>query len=142
MSLNVLVVDDSSTMRKMIKRTLQVSGLPIGDVYEASNGREGLLTLAKYRIDLALIDINMPEMNGEEMISRMKRNPSFTDLPVVIVSTEGSATRIASLVSYEKVGFVHKPFSPERLSQIVHEVTGGAYGNAGESTLSLDGPDF
>lgn len=143
MSLNVLVVDDSVTMRKMIIRTLQLSGLPVSEIFEAANGREGLLMVAKHRVDLALVDINMPEMNGEEMIARLRSNPMFADIPVVVVSTEGSSTRIGALEAYASVRFVHKPFTPERLSQVVGELTGGAYGD--ESRVDSDtisGPDF
>ena len=143
MSLNILVVDDSTTMRKMIIRTLHLCGLPLGEIYEATNGHEGLLSLAKNRVDLALVDINMPEMNGDEMISRARKNPIFKDLPMVVVSTEGSTTRISALLSNHRVGFVHKPFTPERLSQVVHEVTGGEYGEEPEGTsVPLSGPDF
>jgi len=143
MSLNILVVDDSTTMRKMIIRTLHLSGLPLGEIFEASNGHEGLLALAKNRVDLALVDINMPEMNGEEMISRIRKNPIFKELPMVVVSTEGSTTRISALLSNHGVGFVHKPFTPERLSQVVHEVTGGEYGEEPEGpSAPVSGPDF
>ncbi len=143
MSLNILVVDDSATMRKMIIRTLHLSGLPLGEIFEASNGHEGLLALAKNRVDLALVDINMPEMNGEEMISRIRKNPTFKGLPIVVVSTEGSTTRISALLSNHGVGFVHKPFTPERLSQMVHEVTGGEYGEEPEGpSFPVSGPDF
>ena len=68
MSLNVLVVDDSAVMRAMIIKTLRLSGLPLGEVHEAANGQEGLGTLDEHWIDLVLVDINMPVMNGEEMI--------------------------------------------------------------------------
>ena len=143
MSLNILIVDDSATMRRMIARTLHLSGLPVDEVYEASNGREGLLVLAKNRIDLALVDINMPEMNGEEMIARIRQNPTFKDLAVVVVSTEGSTTRIASLLRNAAVGFVHKPFTPEHLNQVVYEVTGGLHGYAPEGpSAPFSGPDF
>lgn len=143
MSLNILIVDDSATMRRMITRTLHLSGLPVDDVFEAANGKEGLLVLAKNSIDLALIDINMPEMNGEEMISRIRQNPTFKDLAVVVVSTEGSTTRIASLMKTAAVGFVHKPFTPEHLNQVVYEVTGGMHGYAPEGPSEpIGGPDF
>lgn len=132
MPLNILVVDDSATMRKMIVRTLHLSGLPVGETHEAANGREGLLMLALHRIDLALVDINMPEMNGEEMIDRVKANPNLRSLPVVVVSTEGSSKRIAALVAKGSVGYVHKPFTPEHLSKVVHEITGGNHGVASQ----------
>lgn len=143
MSLNVLVVDDSATMRKMIIRTLHLSGLPVGEILEAANGREGLLMLTKHSVDLALVDINMPEMNGEEMLHKLRSNPTHRNLPVVIVSTEGSSTRINALEAQSLVRFVHKPFTPEQLSRVVNEVTGGAYGEeSGTGIGEVSGPDF
>lgn len=143
MPLNILVVDDSATMRKMIIRTLHLSGLPVGVVHEAANGRQGLMMMAMHPIDLALVDINMPEMNGEEMIERIKSNPNMKSLPVVVVSTEGSTTRIAGLLAKDSVGYVHKPFTPEHLSQVVFEVTGGEYGSEfGGQAPTGGGTDF
>jgi two-component system chemotaxis response regulator CheY len=92
MALNVLVVDDSIVMRSMIIKTLTLSGLPLAEVHEASNGREGLEVLGDSAIDLAVIDINMPEMSGEEMIEHVRRTPATTDLPIIVVSTESSQT--------------------------------------------------
>ena len=143
MSLNVLVVDDSATMRKMITRTLHLSGLPIAGVYEASNGKEGLLALAMHRIDLALVDINMPEMDGLEMLTRIKANSSFTSIPVVVVSTGGGSTHLSSLLQDKGIALVQKPFTPERLSEVVFQVTGGSYGKESDGTaVPLSGPDF
>ncbi len=123
MSLNVLIIDDSEIMRRMIKRTLNLSDVAVGEIYEAANGREGLLLLAKHSIDLALVDINMPVMNGEEMIERVRQNPNLAGLSIVVVSTEGSSTRIEKLAE-KGIAFVRKPFSPEQLSEIILENTG------------------
>ena len=81
MSLNVLIVDDSAVMRAMIIKTLQVCGLQLGEVHQAGNGREGLDALNDHWVDLVFADINMPEMNGEEMIDRMRANPDTADVP-------------------------------------------------------------
>ena len=72
MSINVLVVDDSAVMRSMIIRTLRMSGVPVAEIYEAADGVEGLEQLSQNWIDLALVDINMPVMNGEEFIERVR----------------------------------------------------------------------
>jgi len=110
-------------MRSIIIKTLRLSGLPLGEVHEAANGREGLQALDGNWIDLALVDINMPEMNGEEMLDAVRTNPETTSLPVVVVSTEGSDTRIEML---QKKGaeFVHKPFTPEILRDTITNMTG------------------
>ncbi len=118
MSLNILVVDDSTVVRKMILRSLELSGLPLGDVYHAANGREGLEALESNWVDLIFADLNMPVMDGQEMIERIRANPDLADVSIVVVSTEGSETRIAHL---EQLGteFIHKPFAPEQIREVV-----------------------
>ena len=125
MALNVLVIDDSAVMRSMIIKTLRLSGLPLGDIHQAANGAEGLEALDAHWIDLALVDINMPVMDGEEMIDRVREDPGTSDLPLVVVSTESSETRIKSLTG-KGVRFVHKPFTPETLRKTIVEATGVA----------------
>ncbi|MFH1550549.1 MAG: response regulator [Planctomycetota bacterium] len=123
MSLKVLVVDDSATMRAIIAKTLKMAGLPLEEIYQAANGREGLDVLGSQMVDLVLVDINMPEMNGMEMIERMRSTPEFADVPVLVVSTEGSETRVKEL-SEKGAGFIQKPFSPENLKQTVEQLIG------------------
>ncbi len=123
MALNVLIVDDSSVTRAMILKTMKIAGLPLGDIYQASNGQEGLDILDQSWVDLALVDINMPVMNGEEMLRRLREMPEWENLPVIIVSTEGSQTRIESL-QQKGAKFVHKPFAPETIREVIAEVTG------------------
>ncbi len=123
MSLNVLIVDDSAVMRTMVAKTLRASGLPIGQALEAANGREGLEVLAENWIDMVFVDINMPVMGGEEMIEKIRANPTWSDLPIVVISTEGSKARIESLRA-KGTEFVHKPFSPEIVRDVVANLTG------------------
>ena len=123
MAFNVLVVDDSAVMRQMVVRTLRMSGLPLGTVLEAGNGEEGLFVLQEQWVDLLLLDINMPVMNGEEMLRRLRAAPETASLPVIVVSTEGSETRLAAL---QELGaaIVRKPFAPETLRATILRVTG------------------
>lgn len=123
MKFNVLIVDDSSIMRTMIKKTMGLSGVPTGSIYEAGNGVEALEVLENNWIDLALVDINMPVMNGEELIQNIRQSDEFRDLAVIVVSTERSETRIKRL---RELGaeFVHKPFTPEDLRETIQTVTG------------------
>jgi two-component system chemotaxis response regulator CheY len=123
MGLNVLVVDDSSVMRRMIIRTLQLTGLPLGEVHEAGNGAEGLEALDRHWIDLALVDLNMPVMNGDEMIERLRATPELADIPIVVVSTDGSEARLAR-IRLNVSGFVHKPFTPEQLGETITRIVG------------------
>jgi two-component system chemotaxis response regulator CheY len=123
MALNVLVVDDSAVMRAMVIKTLKMIGLPIGELHQAADGAQGLSVLEQHWVDLVLVDLNMPVLNGEEMIARLRANPEFKDLPVVVVSTEGSATRIERLEQHD-VTFVHKPFAPETIREVIKQITG------------------
>jgi two-component system chemotaxis response regulator CheY len=129
MPLNVLIVDDSSVMRAMIAKTIRMSGLDLGDVYQAGNGQEGLEAARSNWIDLVVADINMPVMNGEEMIDRMKADPELADLPTIVISTEGSSTRIERLES-KGVKFIHKPFTPEIIRDSIQALTGIGDSNA------------
>lgn len=141
MAFNILVVDDSAVMRTMIVRTLKMSGVPIASIHEAANGEEGLRRLQDEWIDLLLLDVNMPVMNGEEMLQRIRADERTRDLAVVIVSTEGSETRLATLQSLG-AAIVHKPFPPETLRETILRVTGVTdadyYGPVAATSDSLD----
>lgn len=123
MALNILVVDDSAVMRRMILRTLQLTGIPVGEVHEAGNGAEALAILAEHWVDLAMVDINMPVMNGLELLERVRADEDTADLSVVVVSTEGSDVRLAR-VRELGADFVRKPFTPEQLREVVVRTTG------------------
>jgi len=129
MSINVLVVDDSSVMRSMIIKTLDMTGMALGEIHEASDGQHGLDMLEKHWVDLVLADVNMPGMNGQEMIENIRANPHWEALPIIVVSTEGSATRIEAL---RQLGarFIHKPFNPTQIREMIREMTGVSYGQS------------
>jgi len=124
MALNLLVVDDSATMRKMIIRTLRVAGFCLRDIQEAGDGAEALQKLEGREVDLALLDLNMPGMGGMAALERIRDNPRTRDLPVVVVSTEGSETRI-QVVKDQRARFLRKPFTPEDLVAAVADAIGG-----------------
>ena len=123
MAVNVLVVDDSGVMRSMIAKTIKLSGLRLGKIQQAANGQEGLEALNQHWIDLVIVDINMPVMNGEEMIDEMLENPELRDIPIVVVSTEGSQTRVERLKD-KGACFIHKPFTPEAVRDTVKALLG------------------
>lgn len=123
MPINVLLVDDSAVMRAMVTKTLHMSGVPLGEVHEAANGVEGLELLHQHWIDLIMLDISMPVMRGDEMLTRMREEPALANLPVVVVSSERSDERIAQLEQLGAV-FVHKPFLPEQLRAVILTATG------------------
>ncbi|MFO7707948.1 MAG: response regulator [Desulfobacterales bacterium] len=123
MAVNILIVDDSAVMRAMIRKTIELSGLQLGTIHQAVDGREGLSALETNWIDLVIADINMPVMNGEEMIERMQAVPDLKSIPTIVVSTEGSRVRIERL-ERRGVRFIHKPFSPEMIRDTVKAVLG------------------
>jgi two-component system chemotaxis response regulator CheY len=126
MALNILVVDDSSVMRSIIIKTLKLTGLPLGDIWEAENGEKGLRLLQDKWIDLALIDIHMPVMDGEEMIRHLRENDQYATLPVIVVSSESDPSKI-EMVLRQGATFIHKPFKPEILKEVIIDVTGVNY---------------
>lgn len=121
MAIDILIVDDSPVMRGMVKRVLLMLETDFGTIHEAENGAEGIDVLGREDIDLAIIDINMPVMGGEEMIERMRAEPRWVQLPVIVISTESSQTRIARLAA-QGVRFLHKPFAPEQIRDIMSEL--------------------
>ena len=122
MSLNILLVDDSETVRAIIAKTLELAGVPVTELYEAPNGKEALDILDNHWIDLVFADINMPVMTGIEMIEKMHENDLLKTIPVIIVSTEGSQTRIDMLKSKGIKEYLRKPFTPEQIKKIMDNI--------------------
>ncbi len=123
MSLNILIVDDSGVMRAMIAKSLRMTGLDIQQMHQAGNGAEGLDMLERHPVDLVIVDINMPVMNGEEMIDRMREREDFNQIPILVISTEGSDTRKNALTG-RGIAFIHKPFSPEKIRDTMNSILG------------------
>ncbi len=126
MAINILVVDDSAVMRSMIKRTILNTGIEVAEIHEAANGAEGLEIVDQHWLDLLFIDVNMPIMDGMEMLERLREKPETKKMPVLIVSTESNTERI-KLIDEHDAGFVHKPFTPELLREKILSVLGVTY---------------
>jgi len=124
MAFNILIVDDSKTIRSVIKKTLEIANIPISEIYEATNGKEALSLLQSQWIDLVFADINMPIMSGIEMIERMSNDQMLDKIPVIIVSTEGSKTRIEDLFKLGVKAYIRKPITPEMVRNVVKDVMG------------------
>ncbi len=124
MAFNILIIDDSKIIRSVIKKTLEISGIPVGEVLEASNGLEGLTVMRENWVDLVFADLNMPVMNGLEMLDIMAQEKLLQKTPVLICSTEGSKTRIEELFKKGVRAFIRKPITPEVLRNVVKEVMG------------------
>jgi two-component system, chemotaxis family, chemotaxis protein CheY len=125
MVLNVIVVDDSALMRLVIARALRMLGLPIGRIDEAGDGVAALAALRARSFELAIVDVNMPHMNGIELIEAIGRDAELARIPIVVVSTEASKARLAELRE-RAIRFLRKPFDPERLLDAVVGALGGA----------------
>ncbi len=122
MAYNILVVDDSSIIRSVVRKTLKLAGVPVNELHEAENGKMGLEKLKDNWIDLVFVDINMPVMTGIEMIDKMAEDGLLKTVPVVIISTEGSKARIEELLKKGIRAYIRKPFTPEVLRDVVKEV--------------------
>lgn len=124
MGFKILLVDDSRTTRKVIAKTLRMANVPIDELYEANNGKEALELLGDQWIDLVLADINMPVMNGIEMIEKMSEEGMLKNIPVIMVSTVGSETRIEELKTKGVRAYIRKPFLPEVIGKVVDDILG------------------
>ena len=124
MSISVLVVDDSETVRAILAKTMRMADVPLKELYTASNGQEALDLLRSEWIDLVLTDINMPVMSGVQLIDHMSEDEILKSIPVVVVSTEGSKTRIDDLMTKGVRAYLRKPFTPEQFREVITEILG------------------
>lgn len=141
MAFNVLIIDDSSSMRSVIKKTLEVSGFDIGQFFEAGNGREALSVLEKEWVDIILTDVHMPEMDGVAFLKALQKQTTVATAPVIVVTTEGREERIEEVLGLGAKAWIKKPFKPEEIRKTLMDVLG-----MDEETMQdkedLDGSDF
>ena len=124
MGLNILIVDDSSLTRKAIRRIIDMIDLDAELTLEAEDGQKALEVIAENHIDLVLADLNMPVMDGMEMIYNLRGDEKTKSIPVVIVSTESSTARVEKLLAEGVNNYLHKPFTPEKLKDIITQTIG------------------
>jgi two-component system chemotaxis response regulator CheY len=122
--IRALIVDDSSVMRKIVERSLRQAGLEISAVLEAANGAEALAVLAENRVDLILCDINMPVMDGLELVKRLAGVENANGVPVVMITTEGSESNVVQALSAGARGYIRKPFTAEQVKEHVLPLLG------------------
>jgi two-component system, chemotaxis family, chemotaxis protein CheY len=122
--IRALIVDDSSVMRKIVERSLRQSGLEIGSVLEAGNGVEALAVLAQNSVDLILCDINMPVMDGLELVKQLAAVKNAKGVPVVMITTEGSESNVVQALSAGARGYIRKPFTAEQVKEHVIPLLG------------------
>jgi two-component system, chemotaxis family, chemotaxis protein CheY len=123
----VLIVDDSPVMRAFIRRIIVLSGMEGAEFLEASDGREALNRLREQWVDVVLTDINMPSMDGEELVRCLEADDLLKSVPVVIVSTDSTESRMRQMLALGARGYVKKPFLPETLREELERVLGEAY---------------
>ncbi len=139
MSFNVLIVDDSNSMRAVIKKIITISGFKMGQCIEAGNGKEALEALADNWMDVIVSDINMPVMNGFELLKSLNEDDFLNNIPVILISTESSEERMQEAFDLGAKGFIRKPFTPEAVKKVLCEVMGES---DEEDTGDNEGFDF
>jgi two-component system, chemotaxis family, chemotaxis protein CheY len=124
MAYTVLLVDDSETIRMAMIRAFTMAKLPMDEVIQAADGVKALEVLRGRWVDMVLTDINMPNMGGMELVAAMKSDAELSDIPVAVISTEGSEARIQELKSKGIAGYLRKPCKPEDIRDLLHKTLG------------------
>lgn len=124
MAYSIMIVDDSETIRAVLERSLNMTRLSIDKIMQAVNGKDAIEKLAESWIDIVFTDLHMPEMDGVELIDTMAAHPEYNDIPIVVISTEGSSTRITELKKKGIKGYLRKPFTPEKLKETIINTLG------------------
>ena len=120
--LNVLIVDDSATMRALLYRVIGLADLPIGAIYQAPNGAEALKVLEAQSIQAVFTDVNMPVMNGMELLREMAQRPEWKDVLRIVISTDGSRLRREEARDLNVSLYVEKPFRPEVVRDVLSQI--------------------
>lgn len=121
---NILIVDDSPMMRAMVKRVAALAEVPFGEIFEAGNGQEALDRLERSKVDVVFTDINMPVMNGVELLRAMSQRPEWTHLRRVVITTDGSDARREEVRDLSVSHYLQKPFQPEVMRDVFFSITG------------------
>ncbi len=114
---NVLIVDDSAAIRKILQRVLKQAEIPLGALYEAGDGQQALEVLRNNKIDLVLSDINMPNMDGLQLLAQIKGNAQWQNVHVLMITTEGNQNRVMEAVGLGAAGYVRKPFTADQIKE-------------------------
>lgn len=119
MGKNVLLVDDSSTMRKIIGRSLRQAGIDFDNIFEAADGIEALAVLESEKVDIVLSDINMPNMDGITFLKEKSTREAIKDIPVLMISTETGDDIIGEAKALGALGAIKKPFTPDKVNEVL-----------------------
>ena len=121
----MLIVDDSSVMRKIVERSLRQAGIEIEQVFEAGNGLEALAVLNQRKVDLVLCDINMPAMDGLEFVRQLPNVENAKEVPIVMITTEGSEGHVVQALLAGARGYIRKPFTADQVKEHILPVLAG-----------------
>jgi two-component system chemotaxis response regulator CheY len=117
MESDVLVVDDSAAIRKILQRVLRQTGMAIRTIHEAGDGQEALDLLKNNPVGLVLTDINMPKMDGLQLLAALKNSPEWRGVPVLMITTEGGEAKVGEAVKLGAAGYVRKPFTADQIKE-------------------------
>jgi len=117
MALNILVVDDSTAIRKILIRVLRQTALAIGEIFEARDGVEALDIVRNHPLTLVLSDINMPNLDGLGLLAELKGSAQWRSLPVVMITTEGSEEKVSQAIRLGSAAYIRKPFTAEQIQE-------------------------
>lgn len=130
-------------MRAVIKKVINISGFQMDQCLEAGNGRQAMELLADHWVDVIVSDINMPDVSGLELLEQLRKNETLREIPVIMITTEGSEERMKEAYERGAKGFIKKPFLPEEIRKVLYEVIGvGQDGQYQEDSRSADELDF
>jgi two-component system chemotaxis response regulator CheY len=115
--LDVLIVDDSAAIRKILQRVLRQTDLNLGEISEAGDGTEAVEILKNRKFGLILSDINMPQMDGLQLLARIKEMDHLKDVPVIMITTEGGQGKVMEAVQLGATGYVRKPFTADQIKE-------------------------
>jgi len=117
MALDVLIVDDSSAIRKILMRVLAQTDLKLGDIFEAADGVDAIKILEANKVGLVLSDINMPNMDGLQLLTSVRSRPEWNGIPIIMITTEGNQAKVMEAVQLGAQGYVRKPFTAEQIKE-------------------------
>jgi two-component system, chemotaxis family, chemotaxis protein CheY len=122
--LDILIVDDSATMRAVIRRVIGLTDVAVGTIHEAANGQEALKILEANSVQAVFTDINMPVMTGVELLREMSQRACWNDTLRIVISTDGSRLRREEARELNATLYIEKPFRPEVVRDVLSQIAG------------------